>query len=132
MFQPQDQIHITILRLFNIDHKHLFDQISYYLKLGFLWLVQLNSQITSYIAHSKFLILAPKMSTLESSSSENFVLQISFGVFAVLSVVSTVLGFHSRDSLCCILYRRLAGRRTDCTYFKDILFHIRNQLFYRP
>ena len=60
------------------------------------------------------------MSSQASNDSTSNAIQISFGVFAVLSVVSTVLGFHFKDSLCCVLCRSLTRRPTDCMFKTSI------------
>ncbi|KAH7094678.1 hypothetical protein FB567DRAFT_9825 [Paraphoma chrysanthemicola] len=61
------------------------------------------------------------LSMPSSSGSTEFALQICFGVFGIISTIATLASLHHRESLGCILIRRLSFPRPLGTNHHDDL-----------
>lgn len=54
-----------------------------------------------------------------SKDSTNIALQTCFGIAGILSLIIALLGLHYKDSLGCVLCRRLRGRQAPGTRLAD-------------
>ena len=58
---------------------------------------------------------------MPESSSADITLQVCFGIFGVIGLLVAIAGIHHRDSLGCVLFRRLRRQRTriECLYTRS-------------